>query len=149
EQQKYGPGNYVPNARATYWAMRGMAYLGSLVALVAVVGAFLFWKRRLEKLRWFLWSAVAATFFPFLAAASGWVLTEMGRQPWIVQGLLRTADANSPSVSTTWLAISLSGFITLYIGLLAVDIWLMRRYANVDPTGEPEEAVEAPPVPAF
>ena len=53
----------------------------------------------------------------------------MGRQPWIVQGLLKTADANSPSVSTTWLAISLAVFVSLYVVLLVVDFWLMRRYA--------------------
>ncbi len=73
----------------------------------------------------------------------------MGRQPWIVQGLLRTSDANSPSVSTTWLAISLSVFILLYLGLLVVDIWLMRRFANIDPSGDAGEVVEAPPVPVF
>ena len=62
----------------------------------------------------------------------------MGRQPWIVQGLLKTSEANSPSVSTTWLAISLSFFVTLYLTLLVVDLWLMRRYARLDPSAEPE-----------
>jgi len=147
-EQKYGPGNYKPPVETIYWSMRGMAYLGSFVALVAVVGALLYWRRRLEKWRWFLWIAVATSFLPFLAAASGWVLTEVGRQPWIVQGLLKTGSANSPSVSTTWIAISLTVFVLLYLGLLVLDIWLMRRYANVDPADEPE-AVEAPPVPAY
>jgi cytochrome d ubiquinol oxidase subunit I len=110
-----------------------MAYSGSLVALVAVLGAFLYWRRRLEKWRWFLWSAVAATALPFIAAIFGWCLTELGRQPWIVQGLLQTKDANSPSVSTTWIAISLGIFVALYLSLLVLDIWLMRRYAGRDP----------------
>jgi cytochrome d ubiquinol oxidase subunit I len=56
----------------------------------------------------------------------------MGRQPWIVQGLLLTSKANSPSVSTTWLGISLGVFISLYLLLGVVDFWLMRRYATLD-----------------
>ena len=87
----YGPGNYQPPVEAIYWSMRGMAYAGSFVALVALVGAFLFWKRRLERLKWFLWVGVVTTFFPFIACAFGWCLTEIGRQPWIVQGLLKTS----------------------------------------------------------
>ena len=63
----------------------------------------------------------------------------MGRQPWIVQDLLLTDKANSPSVSTTWLGISLGVFVTLYLTLLVVDFWLMRRYARLDPSAEPEE----------
>jgi cytochrome d ubiquinol oxidase subunit I len=141
----YGPGNYEPPVRAIYWSMRGMAYLGSFVALVAVVGAYLYWRRRLEHVRWFHWTAVVSMFFPFLACSFGWCLTEIGRQPWIVQGLLRTADGNSPAVSTTWLGISLTVFVSLYVTLLAVDVWLMRRYAGLDPSSSPEEGGEAAP----
>ena len=56
----------------------------------------------------------------------------MGRQPWIVQGLLKTADAHSPAVSSTMLAFSLVVFVSLYLLLLVLDIWLMRRYATLD-----------------
>jgi cytochrome d ubiquinol oxidase subunit I len=148
----YGPGNYEPPIEAIYWSMRGMAYSGSFVALVAVVGAFLAWRRRLERYAWYLWAAVVAMFFPFVACAFGWVLTEVGRQPWIVQGLLETSKANSPSVSTTWLATSLSVFVTLYIALLVADLWLMRRYATLDPVSSGEGEEEAPaaqPLPAY
>jgi cytochrome d ubiquinol oxidase subunit I len=144
-RRMYGRGNYLPPVEAIYWSMRGMAYAGSLVALVAIVGAFLYWRRMLERLRWFLWIGVAATFLPFIACAFGWCLTEIGRQPWIVQGLLRTSQANSPSVSTTWLAISLTVFVVLYLTLLVVDFWLMRRYARLDPSSEPDEVSEAAP----
>jgi cytochrome d ubiquinol oxidase subunit I len=137
--------SYLPSVRTIYWSMRGMAYSGSLVALIAVVGAFLYWRGLLLKARWFHWAAVVGAFLPFVAAAFGWVLTEMGRQPWIVQGLLLTAKANSPSVSTTWIGISLGVFISLYALLLVVDIWLMRRYAGIDPSSEPEEAGEPAP----
>jgi cytochrome d ubiquinol oxidase subunit I len=127
---KFGKGSYLPPIEAIYWSMRGMAYAGSFVALVALVAGFLYWKRRLEKWRWFLWVGVATMFFPFIASIFGWCLTEIGRQPWIVQGLLKTGAANSPSVTTTWLGISLGMFVLLYVLLLVVDIWLMRRYAG-------------------
>ena len=138
----YGPGSYEPPIEAIYWSMRGMAYAGSFVALVAILGALLMWKRRLERLKWFLWVGVVTSFFPFIACAFGWCLTEIGRQPWIVQGLLKTANANSPNVTTTWLAISLGVFVTLYVALLVLDFWLMRRYAGHDPSADPERGGE-------
>ena len=113
--------------------MRVMAYVGTLILAVAALGAFLYWRRRLESTRWFLWAGVLAIPLPFIACLAGWVLTEVGRQPWIVQGLLKTVDANSPSVGTATIAFSLSVFIMLYLILGVVDFVLMRRYARVDP----------------
>ncbi len=115
EQSEFGPGNYMPDVRVTYWSMRAMAYMGMLMFLVAALGAWLYRKQKLERARWFHRTAIVAIAFPYIAATAGWILTEMGRQPWIVQDLLKTADANSPSVSTTWLGISLAFFITLYV----------------------------------
>jgi cytochrome d ubiquinol oxidase subunit I len=132
-EQQYGPGDYIPPVRPAYWAMRAMAYFGTLVVLLAAVGAYLYRRKTLETTRWFLWSAVGAIALPYLAALSGWVLTEMGRQPWIVQGLLRTADAHSPSVGTSTIAVSLGVFALLYAALAVTDFVLMRRYATVDP----------------
>ena len=133
EQRQYGPGNYMPRVRLMYWSMRVMAILGVFMFLVAAVGAWLYRKRRLEKARWFLWTAVVTIAAPFLAATFGWILTEMGRQPWIVQGLLKTSQANSPNVSTTAIATSWSVFVLLYVVLGVVDFVLMRRYARLDP----------------
>jgi cytochrome d ubiquinol oxidase subunit I len=141
-EQQYGAGDYIPPVRTAYWGMRVMAYLGTLVFLVAAVGAVLYRRRRLETARWFNWVAVTAIAFPFLAALSGWVLTEVGRQPWIVQGLLKTADANSPTVATWHIGLSLGVFIALYAALAVVDFVLMRRFARLDPdvpTPEPDE----------
>jgi cytochrome d ubiquinol oxidase subunit I len=144
-EQQYGPGNYSPPVRTTYWSMRIMAYLGSLVALVAVIGAFLYRRGKLEQARWFHWLAIVSIAFPYLSALAGWVLSEVGRQPWIVQGLLKTADANSPNVGTSTIVTSLAVFAGLY-GLLAVlDFVLMRHYARVDP---PEVQGEGAGVPA-
>jgi cytochrome d ubiquinol oxidase subunit I len=123
--------------------MRVMAYMGMLMFLLAAVGAWLYWRQKLEKARWFQWTAIVGMAFPYLAATAGWVLTEMGRQPWIVQGLLLTSQANSPNVSTTWLGISLASFITLYLVLGVTDFVLMRRYANPRRPSPREEAPQA------
>ena len=130
---KYGADDYIPPVRTTYWSMRIMAYAGTLVFLVAAVGAFLYRRRRLQHTRWFLWTGVVAIAFPYISALAGWMLSEIGRQPWIVQGLLKTANANSPSVSTTTIVISLVVLALLYGILAAVDFVLMRRYARLDP----------------
>jgi len=149
ERRAYGPGDYMPNIRVAYWSMRTMAYAGMLMFLVAALGAWLYWRKRLESARWFHWTALAAIPLPYIAATAGWVLTEMGRQPWIVQGLLKTADANSPAVGTTWIWISLGVFVSLYTILFVVDVYLMRHYARRAPSEPGEEVVEAPPVPVF
>jgi len=148
EERQFGRGNYMPNVRVIYWSMRVMAYMGMLMFLVAAVGAWLYRKQKLERARWFLRSAIVAMAFPYLAATAGWILTEMGRQPWIVQGLLKTSEAHSPAVSSAMLAFSLVVFVSLYVLLLVLDIWLMRRYATLDPpeldrdeTGDPMPAI--------
>jgi cytochrome d ubiquinol oxidase subunit I len=148
EERRFGPGNYIPSVETVYWAMRVMAYLGTLMALVAIVGAYLYRRRKLETARWFLWTAVVTTAFPFIAAIAGWILTEMGRQPWIVQGLLKTDGAHSPNVGSATIATSIGVFATLYLTLGIVDFVLMRRYARIDPPeprgGAQEPALTAP-----
>lgn len=132
-EAEYGAGSYIPPVRTTYWSMRIMAYAGSLVFLVLAVGAFLYRRRRLATTPWFLWLGVATIPLPYISALAGWMLTEVGRQPWIVWGLLKTAEANSPSVSATTIAFSLGVFAVLYGALAVVDVILMRRYARLDP----------------
>jgi cytochrome d ubiquinol oxidase subunit I len=133
DEATFGPGDYTPPIRTAYWSMRIMAYAGTLVFLVFALGAFLIWRGRLETARWFLWAGVLTIPLPYIAALAGWVLSEVGRQPWIVWGLLKTADANSPSVSTSTIAFSLAVFAALYGALAVVDFVLMRRYARLDP----------------
>lgn len=133
EEQRFGPGNYMPRVRLMYWSMRTMAMLGVAMFLIATVGAWLYRKRKLEKARWYQWTAIVAIAFPYVAATAGWILTEMGRQPWIVQDLLKTSDAISPNLGTATIAISLSVFALLYLALGVVDFVLMRRYARADP----------------
>jgi cytochrome d ubiquinol oxidase subunit I len=149
EQKQFGKGNYIPNVEVTYWSIRVMAYLGVLMFLVAAVGAWLYRRRKLENARWYLWTAIVATAFPFIAATAGWLLTEMGRQPWIVQGLLKTSQAHSPNVGSTTIAVSLGVFVVLYVVLGVVDFVLMRRYARLDPPPLRAEAPAAVPAPGY
>jgi cytochrome bd ubiquinol oxidase subunit I len=129
-QKKYGPGNYIPNVAIQYWSMRVMAYLGTLVLLIALWGAWLLHRRKLAESKAFLWVAVWAVLTPFLMNTAGWLLTESGRQPWIVQGLQKTINANSPSVTATEIWISLTAFVLAYIALGAADLYLMLRYSR-------------------
>jgi cytochrome d ubiquinol oxidase subunit I len=128
--KKYGPGNYVPNVFIQYWSMRVMAYLASLVFLLGVWGLWLLHRRKLEHSRWFLAIATWAVIAPFLMNTAGWLLTESGRQPWIVQGIMLTAKGVSTSVSTTEVAISLSFFVLIFIFLGAADGYLMVHYGR-------------------
>jgi cytochrome d ubiquinol oxidase subunit I len=135
----------MPRVEVMYWAMRVMAMIGVALFLIAAVGAWLYRKQKLERARWYLWIAVVAIALPYVAATAGWILTEMGRQPWVVQNLLKTSQAVSPSVGTATVAVSLGVFAALYIALGVVDFVLMRRYARLDP---PEAvSAERPAVP--
>jgi cytochrome d ubiquinol oxidase subunit I len=127
---KYGPGNYVPDVFVQYWSMRVMAYLGSLIALLALWGAWLVHRGTLDRSKWFLRVGLWAVVTPFVMNTAGWLLTESGRQPWIVQGLMKTVGANSPSVTATDIWISLISFVLIYIALGAADLILMLRYAR-------------------
>jgi cytochrome d ubiquinol oxidase subunit I len=129
-QQQYGPGDYVPNVFIQYWAMRVMAYIAGLVLLLALWGAWAVWRHRLERAQWFLRIATWAVVAPFLMNTAGWFLTENGRQPWIVQGLLKTSAGVSPGVSATWIWITLILFIVVYGIFAVVDGVLMVRYGR-------------------
>jgi cytochrome d ubiquinol oxidase subunit I len=155
-QKQYGPGNYVPDVFIQYWSMRVMAYLGALVMLLALWGAWLLHRGRLDHSKWFLRLAIWAVVTPFLMNTAGWLLTESGRQPWIVQGLMKTVNASSPSVTAADIWISLIVFVLIYIALGAADVVLMLRYSrkglgDEEPTADQAAGDQpgAAPVPAL
>jgi cytochrome bd ubiquinol oxidase subunit I len=128
--KQYGPGYYVPNVFIQYWAMRVMAYAGVLVLLISGWGLWLIRRKKLATSRRFLWVAIWAATLPFLINTAGWLLTESGRQPWIVQGIMLTKNGISPSVGTTSIVISLVVFVLLYGVLATVDLMLMLKYSR-------------------
>jgi cytochrome bd ubiquinol oxidase subunit I len=150
-EREYGPGNYVPDVRLVYWSMRVMAYLGTLLVLLALWGAWLLRKQKLDDAKWFQRAALAAIALPFLSNFAGWILTEAGRQPWVAYGLLKTEDAVSSTVSTWTVGLSLGAFASLYAILGVTDFYLMRRYARLDPPEvEPGDEEGTPqPAPAY
>ena len=113
------------------------------------VGLWLAWRRTLAISRVFLWVAVWGAVLPFLMNTGGWLLTESGRQPRIVQGIMLTKNGIAPTVSTTWLWISPIGFILLYGILGTVDLLPMLRYSRqqLPPARDPADADQ--PVPAI
>jgi len=125
-----------------------MAYLGVLVLLISLWGLWLLHRKTFATSRVFLWVAVWGAILPFLMNTAGWLLTESGRQPWIVQGIMLTKNGISPTVSSTWLWISLIGFIALYGTLGTVDFILMLRYSRKQLPAPPAEADADAPVPA-
>jgi cytochrome bd ubiquinol oxidase subunit I len=127
---KYGPGYYVPNVFIQYWSMRVMAYLAIIVTLVALWGIWLSRHGTVPKSRPFLWTATWLVVLPFLMNTAGWFLTEIGRQPWIVQGIMLTRNGLSPTVSTPLLWTSVIVFVLVYAALGTVDLLLMLRYAR-------------------
>jgi cytochrome bd ubiquinol oxidase subunit I len=146
--KQFGPGNYVPNVFIQYWGMRTMAYLGVLTLLISAWGLWLLYRKTFAGSRVFLWVAVWGAVLPFLMNTAGWFLTESGRQPWIVQGIMLTKNGISPTVSTTWLWISLIGFILLYGTLGTVDLLLMLRYSRKQLPAPRSGAEIDTPVPA-
>ncbi|WP_213455431.1 cytochrome ubiquinol oxidase subunit I [Rhizomonospora bruguierae] len=141
-EQSYGPGNYRPYVPIAYWSFRLMIGLGMAPVLLALLGLWLTRRGRLpagSRARWFWRASVWSVGLPLAANSFGWIFTEMGRQPWVVFGLLHTADGVSPSVGAGTVATSLVVFTALYSVLAVVELTLMLRYAKAGPP-----RVEAP-----
>ena len=113
-EQQHGPGNYVPVVGLMYWSFRTMVGGGTALVALMAFGCFLLWRGRLAQSRRFLQVAVAAVALPFLAQAGGWLLREGGRQPWVVDGLLKTDVANSANVGVWAVGLSLAGYLAFY-----------------------------------
>jgi cytochrome d ubiquinol oxidase subunit I len=141
---KYGPGDYVPLMVVTYWTFRIMMAFGFVMMAIA---AFFLWitrKADFEKAKWMKWVPWVLV-LPYLANASGWILTEMGRQPWIVYGYLKVQDAVSPNLTVLDLWISLIGYTAVYGSLAVAMVYLMRKYAVAGPEAAMHESVDVNP----
>ena len=137
-EQEYGPGDYFPPLPIIYWSFRAMVGAGMLMVLAALVGLYLVLRRNLENHPWFLRLLVWAIALPFLANTSGWLMAELGRQPWIVYGLMLTEQGVSVVVPSGTILLSLLIFTLLYGALMVVDVFLLSKYARKGPTEEAE-----------
>ncbi len=132
-EQLYGPGYYVPSVFTTYWSFRIMVGAGMLMLLIAVVGIYFNVRNRSIEGTKFGAILPFAIALPYLANTTGWLLTEMGRQPWVVYGLMKTSDAFSPNITPAMVLTSLL-VLTLVYGLLMVaDVYLLVKYAKAGP----------------
>ncbi len=135
--QIYGPGSYTPIIPVTYWSFRLMIGAGLLAALIALVALWATRKGRLPTSRVLLWGGIALPLLPLLGNTFGWIMTEMGRQPWLVYGQLKTAagvSANSAGEVLTSLII----FTLLYGTLAVIEAGLMLKYIKAGLPTEPE-----------
>ncbi len=137
-QQKYGPGEYAPYVAIVYWSFRSMLYLWGLVLALAAGGLWLWRRGRLARSRRWLGACIAAGVLPFLMNTGGWLMTESGRQPWIVQGLLKTSQASSPNVSATQVWTTIVGFVAIFTVLGGIALWLFLREARSAPSDSGE-----------
>jgi cytochrome d ubiquinol oxidase subunit I len=122
-----------------FFAFRIMVGLGLLMVALVITALVLRGGGRLYRTKWFLivceWMGASG----FLAVLAGWTTTETGRQPWTVYGLMRTADSVSPSLTTADVALSLAGYMVVYLIMFPAGVMLMARVVN---KGFGEQAAE-------
>ncbi len=136
-----------PNVPIVFFAFRIMVGIGLILLAVAITGAVLRFRGRLYSARWFHFAAVGAMPLGFVAVLAGWTVTEAGRQPFIVYGILRTAQAAAP-VSTDAISVSLGLFVIVYNLLLLAFLWFGARQVWRGPPverGEPQTLTPARP----
>jgi cytochrome d ubiquinol oxidase subunit I len=144
---KYGPGDYEPPIAVSYWTFRIMVGVGFLMLAVAAWSLYHTMRGKHPAEIRFLNLIPFAIGLPYLANTTGWMLTEMGRQPWVVFGLMKTAQAVSPTSTIGTVLISLIGFTLVYGALIAADVYLLVKYAKAGP--EPEAAPSPQPEPVL
>lgn len=131
--QQYGPGNYVPDIFPVFWSYRIMIGAGMWLLALTAFAFFQLRRNRLEQNPWLLRAIFWSLPVPYLANSAGWIVTEMGRQPWIVFGLQRVEQAVSPNVSSGAVWTSLIGFTVLYGLLAVVGVHLLKKFARQGP----------------
>jgi cytochrome d ubiquinol oxidase subunit I len=141
----YGPGDYVPLVALSFWTFRIMVAMGLLLIALGAFAVYMTMRNWPAKgarwLKWMVWVIPV----PYLANTAGWILTETGRQPWIVHGLLKTENAVSPTLGVGSILFSLIGFMLIYAVLMTVDVYLLVKYGKAGPDTVLLEPVEVAP----
>ena len=132
-ETKYGPGNYMPSVTQSFWSFRIMVLAGLWMAALSAWSALLLYRKKLETNKTVLTMLLWSLPMPYIANSTGWILTEGGRQPWIVVGLQKVSEAISTNLTRVDIWISLIGFTALY-GILAIaSIYLVRKFVIAGP----------------
>src|SRR5205807_7175427 len=122
------------NIPLLYYSYHIMAGLGTLFVAIMVVAVFLLWRRKLYHSRWMLWILMLCLPFPYIANTAGWMTAEVGRQPWLVYGLMRTTEGYSKYVHAGNGLFSLLGFMGLYTLLAVLFLYLVHREISHGPS---------------
>ncbi len=147
--KKYGPGTYKPIVPVTYWTFRLMIGFGLVTTLLALIGLWLTRRRRdIPRSSWFYRVVTWGVVVPYLGTTSGWIFTEMGRQPWTVFGVLKTQQSVSPGVTPSSVIISMTVFTLLYGILAAIAGKVALQHVRAGVPAEPETAADQP-LPVF
>jgi cytochrome d ubiquinol oxidase subunit I len=126
------------NIALLYYSYHIMVGLGTIFIVMMAIATLLLWRGKLFSARWMLWILLLALPFPYIANTAGWMTAELGRQPWLVYGLMRTADGYSKMVSAGNGMFTLLGFLGMYAMLGILFLFLMRREIEHGPPGEPK-----------
>ena len=140
-EQQYGEGNYIPPVKTTFWSFRIMAGLGGVLILLSLFGLYWNWRGTLASKSTYLKIMVATIFFPFIANSAGWIMSEIGRQPWIVNGLMKTAIAVSPNVTAGTVLFSLVAFSLVYTLLAIAMVKLFLKVIKEGPFVKQKEDI--------
>ena len=141
--EAYPQVNWPDNIPLLYYSYHVMVGLGTIFIAITVVAVFLLWRRKLFESRWMLWILMLATPFPFIANTAGWLTAELGRQPWLVYGLLRTQEGVSPLVSSGNVLFTLIGFAGMYLIMGLLYFVLVVREVAHGPEVEEEPSGES------
>jgi cytochrome d ubiquinol oxidase subunit I len=132
----FPPEMWPENIALLYYSYHIMVGLGTVFIAIMVVAAFLLWRGKLFSVRWMLWILLLALPFPYIANTAGWMTAELGRQPWLVYGLMRTAEGYSKTVSAGNVMFTLLGFLGMYTVLGILFLFLVQREIDRGPVGE-------------
>ena len=123
----FPPDQWPQNIALLYYSYHIMVGLGTIFIAIMLVAVFLLWRKKLFSARWMLWILLLALPFPYIANTAGWMTAELGRQPWLVYGLMRTADGYSKMVSAGNGMFTLLGFLGMYTVLGILFLFLVHR----------------------
>jgi cytochrome d ubiquinol oxidase subunit I len=127
--------NWPDNIPLLYYAYHIMVGLGTFFIAIFCGAAFLLWRGALYTTRWMLWILMMSVPFPYIANTAGWITAEVGRQPWLIYGLMRTSEGYSKNVSAGNSLFTLIGFMGLYTILGILFLFLIRRELDHGPVG--------------
>jgi cytochrome d ubiquinol oxidase subunit I len=131
------------NIPLLYFAYHIMVGLGTIMIAVMVGATFLLWRRKLYESRWILWIIMLCVPFPYIANIAGWLTAEVGRQPWLVYGLLRTTEGYASNVHAGNALFTLLGYMGLYLVLGVLFVFMIQREIAHGPSPNHGHSIES------